>query len=374
MKKAKPGLKKQILNIGVLLTLIGVTFYMIFRNSDEFSIHSLADFVNSIHWPYLLGAFVCMLLFIGFEGAGIGVLSRALGYKRKLRQNYAYASADIYFSAITPSATGGQPASAFYMVKDGIPLSYTTAILSVNLFMYTATLLVVVLIAFLLRPHLFLEVDSVLVKICIVAGLVVQLLLLAIYTLIMISEKLVIRLATWLVNILAFLHITKHRDAYLDRIGMAVRRFKASITLLRGSRRTLVVNFFLNLLQRFSYLSIGVLVFFGAKYHIPALADVHVSVLDVYVLQALCQFAAYCIPLPGSVGASEAIFNSIFSMIITDKALLGATMVTTRGINFYISFMFAGLVTLIHHLSVKYKKRKEEQAAPETPAAETPSE
>ena len=363
MKKAKPGIKKQILNVCILATLIGVTFYVIFRNQDGFSLHSLADFVNSIHWPFLLGAFVCMILFIGFEGAGIGVLSRALGYKRRLRQNFAYASADIYFSAITPSATGGQPASAFYMVKDGIPLSYTTAILSVNLFMYTATLLVAVLIAFLLRPQLFLEIDSVLVKVCVVAGLFVQLLMLAIYMLIMISEKLVIRLATWLVNLLAFLHITKHRDAYLDRIGTAVRRFKASITLLRGNRRTLAANFFLNLLQRFSYLSIGVLIFFGAKYNIPGLADVQISVLDVYVMQALCQFAAYCIPLPGSVGASEAIFSSVFSMVIADKVLLDATMVTTRGINFYICFMFAGIVTMVHHLIMKRRKRIEERSA-----------
>ena len=72
---------------------------------------------------------------IGFKALSLGVLSKTLGYRKGILKNYSYASADIYFSAITPSATGGQPASAYYMIKDGIPISHTTAILSVNLLM-----------------------------------------------------------------------------------------------------------------------------------------------------------------------------------------------------------------------------------------------
>ena len=154
------------------------------------------DFVSDIHLPFLIGAFICMIMNIGFKGISISALSRALGYRRSLPRNYAYASADIYFSAITPSATGGQPASAYYMVKDDIPISHTTAILSVNLFMYTDSLIALALITFILRPSLFFDLESWVVKVCIIVGLLVQLLLLSIYMLIMISEKAVIKIAT----------------------------------------------------------------------------------------------------------------------------------------------------------------------------------
>ena len=351
-------MRKNIINVCVLAALIGVTFFVIFNNNDGFSFNSVMDFVSDIHLPFLIGAFLCMVMNIGFKGLSIGVLSRAMGYRKSLPRNYAYASADIYFSAITPSATGGQPASAFYMVKDDIPISHTTAILSVNLFMYTASLIVRAIITFILRPSLFFNLESWVVKACIIIGLLVQLLFLSVYLMIMISEKAVIKIATWIVNVLAFLHIVKHKREYLGRINASVHRFKKSVILLKNKKKALLGSFLLNFAERIAYISIGVLVFYGAMYNIPELAGTHVDVLDVYALEAYCWFGAYCVPLPGAVGASEAIFNSVFAMIINSPVLLSATMVTTRGINFYIMMMFAGVITLIHHIRLKVNQHK----------------
>ncbi len=354
METKKPSLKKTIVNVAVLLALIGLTFFIIFHNNDGFSPASVGDFVSKIHWPFLVGAFVCMFLNIGFKGMSIGVLSRALGYKKGPLRNYAYASADIYFSAITPSATGGQPASAYYMVKDGIPISHTTAILSVNLLMYTASLMALSLITFILRPNLFAGIQSWIVKVCVIVGLLVQLLFLSIYVMIMVSEKLVIKIATWLVKIGAFFRIIKHKKEYIGRIDASVHRFKASVQLLSHNKKAMIASFLLNFIERIVYISIGVLVFYGALYNIPELAGVKINVIDIYALEAFCWFGSYCVPLPGAVGASEAIFNNVFSMVISNVVLLSSTMLITRGINFYISFLFAGLVTVIHHVRVHF--------------------
>lgn len=357
MGKKKPDIKKMIINVAVLLTLIGLTFYMIFYNNDGFSIESVEKFIADIRWPFLLGAFLCMIMNIGFKGMSIGLLSRTLGYKKSPLNNYSYASADVYFSAITPSATGGQPASAYYMVKDGIPISHTTAVLSVNLLMYTASLIVLAVITFILRPNLFLNIDSWIVKVCIIVGLLVQLLFLSVYVMIMVSEKLVITIARKLIGIGAFLHIIKHKKRYIGRVDQSVHRFRSSVLLLAHDKRALIGSFLLNFAERLVYISIGVLVFYGALYNIPSLAGVKIDVIDIYALEAYCWFGAYCVPLPGAVGASEAIFNNVFSMVISNSVLLSATMVTTRGINFYISFIFAGLVTLANHIRVNFISR-----------------
>ncbi|MBQ3266140.1 MAG: flippase-like domain-containing protein [Ruminococcus sp.] len=359
METKKPSLKKNIVNVSVLLALIGFTFYVIFRNSDGFSLKSLGEFVSKIHWPFLAGAFLCMFLNIGCKGLSIGVLSKALGYRKGLRRNYAYASADIYFSAITPSATGGQPASAYYMVKDGIPISHTTAILSVNLLMYTASLMALSLLTFIVRPKLFITIDSWIVKVCIIVGLAVQLLFLSVYVMIMISEKVVITIATWLVKLAALVRIVKDKEEYIGRIEGSVRRFKASVMLLSHNKKALLGSFLCNFIERIVYISIGVLVFYGALYNIPELAGVKISVVDIYALEAFCWFGAYCVPLPGAVGASEAIFNNVFKMVIANVVLLDSTMVITRGINFYISFLFAGTVTLVHHIHVHFFTKSE---------------
>ena len=357
MGTKKPSLKKQIINIAVLLSLIGVTFFIIFRNQDGFSLQSVGDFITKIHWPFLVGAFLCMILNIGCKGMSIGVLSRALGYKKGLRKNYSYAAADIYFSAITPSATGGQPASAYYMVKDEIPISHTTAILSVNLLMYTASLMALSAVTFILRPNLFMNIDSWIVKVCIIVGLLVQLLFLSIYVLIMVSEKVVMKIAKVLVNLAALVRIVKDKEEYLGRIDASVKRFKNSVKLLSHNKKALFASFMCNFIERIVYISIGVLVFYGAKYNIPELQNVKFNIIDIYALEAYCWFGAYCVPLPGAVGAREAIFNNVFSMVITNVVLLDSTMVITRGINFYISFIFAGIVTMVHHVRVHFFRK-----------------
>ena len=72
--------------------------------------------------------------------------------KRPFRKCLVYSSSDIYFSAITPSATGGQPASAYFMMKDKVPGAVTTIILLVNLTLYTVSIIVIGVLCFILRP------------------------------------------------------------------------------------------------------------------------------------------------------------------------------------------------------------------------------
>ena len=52
-----------------------------------------------------------------FEGEALREIVFHMGYPTKHKDAFVYSAADIYFSAITPSASGGQPASAFFMIK-----------------------------------------------------------------------------------------------------------------------------------------------------------------------------------------------------------------------------------------------------------------
>ena len=79
--------------------------------------------------------------FFVFEALALKVLCKTFGYKISFRKSLVYSSSDIYFSAITPSATGGQPASAYFMMKDKIPGAATTIILLVNLTLYTTSII-----------------------------------------------------------------------------------------------------------------------------------------------------------------------------------------------------------------------------------------
>ncbi|MCQ4775571.1 flippase-like domain-containing protein, partial [Lacrimispora saccharolytica] len=110
----------------------------------------LATDIRNLLIPGLLLAVSGMFGFIFFEGMALTVIVRSLGYPAKHRQGFVYSAGDIYFSAITPSASGGQPASALFMIRDGIPTTAVMAALLLNLIMYTMVIITIVLFTILL--------------------------------------------------------------------------------------------------------------------------------------------------------------------------------------------------------------------------------
>ena len=88
------------------------------------------------------------MLGIIFEALSIYLISRQLGHKGRLLSAMVYSSADIYYSAITPSASGGQPAAAYYMHKDGMNVGTASFTLVFNVVAYTAAFLVLAVAVF----------------------------------------------------------------------------------------------------------------------------------------------------------------------------------------------------------------------------------
>ena len=134
-KNGFTSIKKQVLNIGSVVLLTVIVFAIILLNNKDFSFKNFFDYIKSLNIFYVIGALSCMILFILFEGLSLNLILKKLGYKSKFREAMIYSTSDIYYSAITPSATGGQPASVYYMNKDGIPVSAATAAVTFIIFM-----------------------------------------------------------------------------------------------------------------------------------------------------------------------------------------------------------------------------------------------
>ena len=90
---------------------------------------------------YLAAAAVCGALFLLLEGEAVRCILRGAGYSRGFVRGLVYSASDIYFSAVTPSATGGSrlPARCL-MMRDTIPAGVVTATLVVNLVLYTLSI------------------------------------------------------------------------------------------------------------------------------------------------------------------------------------------------------------------------------------------
>ena len=100
--------KNKIICFIATVVLAIVTIYAVFQGSG-ISRAELLQSIREASLPGIVLAAVCMLGFVYFEGEAIRVIVHHMGYPVKRSRGFVYSAADVYFSAITPSASGGQP-------------------------------------------------------------------------------------------------------------------------------------------------------------------------------------------------------------------------------------------------------------------------
>ena len=130
-----PG--KRLLWTLLFLLIAALTIWTVTAQNKNFTLAQLWGQVSQGRPVWLAGAVLSMVLYISLGAAAILYLLRGFGYRRSPLHGLSYTAADLYFSAITPSATGGQPAAAYFMAKDGVPVLVTTVVLLANLMCYT---------------------------------------------------------------------------------------------------------------------------------------------------------------------------------------------------------------------------------------------
>jgi len=131
-----------------MIMLIAITFYLLFK---DVSLTSLTSVIKTVNPIYLYIAFSMMLLFIAFEAYVIYIILKDLKKKVSFKKCIGYSLIGFYFSAITPSSSGGQPAQVYYMKKDNINISYSSLTLLIIAIVYQSVMLLYGLVMYILK-------------------------------------------------------------------------------------------------------------------------------------------------------------------------------------------------------------------------------
>ncbi len=346
-KKISKSVKKQLLNIAFLVLLVGITLVILCLSNRELDFKSIADFLVSSNPWFLAVAFGCMLAYILFEALSLHVICRTLGHKCKFRSSVVYSASDVYYSAITPSAAGGQPASAYYMVQDGMPGGSATFALVFNLIAYTGAVIVLGLAAFIINPVMFVGFGA-FVKFLVLAGLVFQSLLLAFCIMCMFCPGFIYKCGSGIITLLHKIRIIKKADKWRGRLQGVIDKYKGCLSALREHRALFAIVLLFNIIQRASQMLVTCFVCMAGRNDVPF--------LEILVMQAYVTLGYNFIPLPGGVGAFEFLYLHIF-ILRYDKAFILVAMMITRVISYYISMALSGVFTLTYHGMLMRRKR-----------------
>lgn len=348
--------KSQALNIGVIVFILGLTFFVLFRSLyDPDNPIDFSELLR-LEWGWILLGPLFVFLSVFCEARNLSLILREIGHHRSWRECTVYASSDIYFSSITPSATGGQPAAAFYMTKSGIPLSQSSAVLVLNVTFYTVGLIVFTGIAFLLRPEFYASFAPT-EKLCVWLGLGFHALLAAVCILFMVSRKMVLLVGGLVIRLLSALHIFKNREEKMQAFRASIETYRSCLTILKKNPSLVFRLLFYSVMQRLILTPITYLVFLSM--------GIDASLVDVVSMQIYCTVGASAVPLPGAMGISEALYVLLFKRFIPDANRCMFSMVLSRSVSGYLAILFCGYVTMSHHIRATVRARREAEALAE---------
>ena len=340
------GRRKAIWSL-LFVVIAAASIWAVASQAKGFSIAGFVAYLHGASALWLALAFACMLLHVLVEGAAILQICRAFGYPRRGTAGFVYASADIYFSAITPSATGGQPASAYFMMRDGIPGPVSTVALLVNLIMYTLSIVVIGLFCFIARPGVY-RMFSPFARMMILAGCAVQCGLALLFILLLKKDKLLYRACDGVLRLLAKFRLLRRLDGKRERLRTAIADYRQNVRLVARRRAALVRTFLLNLLQRTALIGVTMCAF-------RAVGGAGARMLDAWAVQGFSILGYNFVPIPGAMGVADLMLMDGFGQMMARESAVNLDLLS-RAISFYSCILICGATVLVKYLILKVRK------------------
>lgn len=338
---------KQGCQLLLFLLLMALTFYTIFHNND---IGEIFTALKSLQPSYFFLAVLCALFFVCTEGFMIWYLLQLTGKAPGLIRCFGYSFIGFFFSGITPSATGGQPAQLVSMKKDGIPLGDSTLTLMAVALLYKLVLVLTGIgLLFFRRDILYTYLGGYMALYYL--GLFLNSLLVVLLLLVMFHGQWMERLLLSAEQIGIRLHLCRLSEKRREVFHRTVADYQSTLGFFLTHKSKILFAAFCTFLQRCSLFLLTYLIYRGM-----GLSGFHA--ITVMLLQAAIYISVDMLPLPGSQGISELMYHTVFAPVFTGGTL-AASMCITRGISFY-------LLLLLGFLAVckEYCFRRASAAAP----------
>lgn len=355
VNKKSSSVKSRVIWSILFVAIAALTIWAI-TSQKGFSFGEFVVFLGSLHPGWLIAAILSMLGIVFFEGCAVLTIIRSFGYKKNPLHGFVYASGDIYFSAITPSASGGQPASAYFMMKDGVPGSITTMALVLNLVCYMLSILSVCIIGFFLNPSIFFSL-SLIPKILVIVGTVVLCFAAVTFVFVLYKGRVLQKIGDAVLSVLAKLHLVRNVGKKQERLARAIRSYETHVSKLGGKRCMIVRVFIFNVLQRVATIAVTIFAFLASGGSLS-------TVRDIWVSQCLTVLGSNTIPVPGAMGVSDYILIDSFNSVGLSEAVAVNLDILSRAISFYFCVILCALVMIIRLISYKViaqKKKKSKQ-------------
>jgi uncharacterized protein (TIRG00374 family) len=246
-----------------------------------------------------------------------------------------------FFSAITPSATGGQPFQIYFLKKKGLKLGTASNLVVEQSTLYQAALVLIGLVAILLNAmYNFFPSDNIL-KQLVLLGFAVNVFVIIMLCFVTFNRRASKYFISKLIRLFHKIKIIRNVDKAHEKAERVIDNFYSSAKSLNKNKQALlkgIVNNFIALMFLYA-------VPMTVAYSLGDFSSM--NALTVLVSSAYVMLIGAFVPIPGGSGGIEFAFASFFGFYFTGSTLM-AMLLIWRFLTYYLSILIGGIVIIFN--------------------------
>ncbi len=330
--------------IYISLTIIVIAAILIFGTNIEDIGEALKNF--KIWW--LIACIGALMLYWLTDGLLLHDITAYMYKRESLLQSIKVGIIGLYYGALTPSSTGGQPMQVVYMRRNKMPVGTATCIVCIKFVVYELSLCTIFIIGMIIRGADYYHSSTEAFWLA-MFGFVINLVAVFFIILTIVNKKLVLKVGNWLIRLCSRIKIVKNKDHTLENFEKSIDDYHTAASYISryklralGSYLISTINLaFLFVIPYLIYLS------FGFSQH---------TVFDMFIMESFLFLAVSFFPLPGAAGASETGFMLFFGQFFGVVTLVA--MLIWRFITYYLMLIVGSvLVVLDEVFSIRMAKK-----------------
>ena len=322
-KKSFPT--KLVFNIFVICLCVGIVCFFFF---SEDGLRDLLQSGQGIIWQWIVVAVISQLVYMFTETTVIYL------FIRERYKNFSYLNAlkvsftGLFWSAVTPSSTGGQPMQIYLLHSMNVEIGYATSRLMQKFLVYQVVLTFISIISVILNFGYILTNDNIVfITVLLVFGFVSQLAVTLVIVMFSFSPNISRKFIMFFAKVLGKIKIIKNLDSKISDIDKQLDTFHSSNKNIYKKPKLLIPAVILTFVQfiamflvpYFIYLSFGM---------------TDIGPVQIATSQAFVNLMSGMIPIPGASGAAELGYTAFFGAIFVGGTLKSSALIW-RVINYY---------------------------------------
>ena len=327
------------------VTIVAIIVILLFAaDLDE-----IGQALEKFNMWWLFSCVGALLLYWLMDALLLHDITKYMYKKEPLLQSIKVGLIGLYYCALTPSSTGGQPMQVVYMRRNKVPVGTATCIVCIKFVIYELSLCSIYIVGMCLRGAYFYTNHNEAFWLA-VLGFVINLVAVVFIILTIINKKLVMKMGRGLISLLSKIKIIKNKEHTIENFEHTIDDYHTAAAYISKYKLRALGSFFISVLNLSFLFVIPYLIYLSFGYSAS-------NVIDIFTMEAMLFLAVSFFPLPGAAGASEGGFLLFFSPFF--GAATAVAMLIWRFLTYYMMLIVGSLLVVFDEvISIKRLKNR----------------